>query len=143
MEQECERLQDEWKQAERNYHYLLNANEAAKANLEKAAMEEKCRNGEEQMLPDFKCLQDFYEHKLDQEENLAKQLRIEQRYIKENEKEHIRQVQLFSRLQKLMQLKKCLRKREMRGMTSSSDNGEDDDSDSYNLMLENNDKIND
>ena len=92
LERECDRLQSEWKQSERNYHYLANVNEIARVNLEKIEMEENWKNGDDKMLPDFKCLHDLYEHKLVQQENLAKQLRIEQRLIKENEPENMKQV---------------------------------------------------
>ena len=92
LEKECDILQDEWQEVERNYHYLTNANEIVKANLEKVQMENNWRNGVEKMLPDFKSLHDLYQNKLVQQENLAKQLRIEQRSLKENESEHMKQV---------------------------------------------------
>ena len=95
LERECEHLQAEWLQSERNYHYLSNVNEIAKINIEKVRLEEDWRNGTEKMLPDFKCLHDLYEHKLIQQENLAKQLRIEQRVIKENEPENVKQVSVI------------------------------------------------
>ena len=92
LEQECKRLQCQWKESERNYHYLKTANEIAMINLEKIEMEKRWKNGDEKMLPDFKCLHNLYEHKLVQQEHLIKQMRIEQRLIKENEPENIKQV---------------------------------------------------
>jgi hypothetical protein len=92
LEKECKRLQSDWKQAERNYHYLASANEIIGGHVDKAMKENDWQNGENKMLPDFQCLHDLYTHKLVQQENLAKQLRTEQRLIKDNEPENIRQV---------------------------------------------------
>lgn len=41
--------------------------------------------GEGRLLPEFQCHRDLYEHKLRQQEALSKQLRRQQRSIKENE----------------------------------------------------------
>lgn len=92
LEKECNSLQGDWLQAERNYHYITNANKVIEANLFKAQLEEKWMNGVEKMLPDFKCLHEFYENKLVQQENLAKQLRLEQRSLNESEPENLKQV---------------------------------------------------
>jgi hypothetical protein len=65
LEKECERLQSDWKQAERNYHYLASAtNEIIGGHVDKAMKENDWQNGENKMLPDFQCLHDLYEHKL-------------------------------------------------------------------------------
>ncbi len=92
LEKECDKLQEEWQEEERNYHYLMNANEIVCANLDKVQMENNWRNGVEKMLPDFASLHDLYQNKLVQQENLAKQLRIDQRSLKENESEKMKQV---------------------------------------------------
>lgn len=92
LENECDDLQDEWQNEERNYHYLTNVNEIAKANVEKLRKEEDWRNGVEKMLPEFMCLEDLYINKLAQQENLAKQLRFDQRDLKESEQENLKQV---------------------------------------------------
>ncbi len=92
FEKECDILQEEWQQEERNYHYITNENEIVKANLHKVRLEEDWQNGVTKMLPDFKCLHDLYQNKLSQQENLAKQLRIELRDLNENESENLKQV---------------------------------------------------
>ena len=92
LEKECKRLQSDWKKAERNYHYLASANEIIGGHVDKAMKENDWQNGGNKMLPDFQCLHDLYEHKLVQQENLAKQLRTEQRQIKDHEPENNRQV---------------------------------------------------
>ena len=92
LEKECDVLQKEWQQQERNYHYLTNTNEITMANLEKVRLEEGWLNGVNKMLPDFKSLHDLYRNKLSQQENLAKQLRVEQKSLNENEHENLKQV---------------------------------------------------
>ena len=88
IERECNSLQKEWLEMERNYHHLSNANEIAKVNLERVRMENRWRTGTEKMLPDFESLKDLYGNKLEQQENMAKQLRKEQKILKENKEEY-------------------------------------------------------
>ena len=96
LENECDELQDEWQSEERNYHYLTNMNDIAKTNVEKLRKVEDWRNGVEKMLPEFMCLEDLYINKLAQQENLAKQLRLDQRDLKESEEENLKQVRWHS-----------------------------------------------
>ena len=96
LENECDELQDEWQNEERNYHYLTNMNDIAKTNVEKLRKVEDWRNGVEKMLPEFMCLEDLYINKLAQQENLAKQLRLDQRDLKESEEENLKQVRWHS-----------------------------------------------
>ncbi len=92
LEKECDELQEEWQDEERNYHYLINVNEVAKANVDNLRKEEDWRNGVEKMLPEFMCLEDLYLNKLAQQENMAKQLRLDQRKLKESEQDNLKQV---------------------------------------------------
>jgi hypothetical protein len=94
LEQECEELQEEWLQEERNYHYLTNVVEIEEANLETVQQEINWKNGIEKMLPDFQCLHDLYQNKLTQQENLAKQLRIDQKRLNENQTDNLKQVRI-------------------------------------------------
>ena len=92
MQKDCDHGREEWVLAERNFHHLSSIVEIARINLEKALAEEEWQNGNEKMLPDFKCLRDLYDHKLRQQEQLTKQLRIEKRVLREDEDENINQV---------------------------------------------------
>lgn len=112
LERECDLLQEEWQQHERNYHYLTNANEITMVNLEKVRLEESWLNGVDKMLPDFKSLHDLYRNKFSQQENLAKQLRVEQRSLNENESESLKQRQVFASLKIILDLKVKLKKEE-------------------------------
>lgn len=96
LENECDIFQKEWLVEERNYHYLSNINGIAKANLDKVRMENNWRNGEDKILPEFNCLQDLYENKFVQQENMAKQLRKEQKSTRENRDESMKQVRFLS-----------------------------------------------
>lgn len=93
LELNCKRLQADWVKAERDYHYLSNALELILANIERAHTEEKWR-GEEEMPGDFNNLKDLYDNTLEKQEKLGKQLRLEQRVIKENTSKNIKQVKI-------------------------------------------------
>jgi hypothetical protein len=95
LEQECKLLQSNWVQGERDYHYLSNALEIVEANLEKARIEGEWRENRGEMSGDFRSLHDLYEHKLNQKETAAKQLRLEQRDIKENMAKNLKQVRIL------------------------------------------------
>jgi len=106
LENECNVLQKEWLAEERNYHHFWNANEIAKANFEKAGMEKNWRKGgTDKMLPEFSCLHELYENKFLQQENMAKQLRNEQKSLRENRDENLKQRQMFLDLDVLMEFK--------------------------------------
>ena len=121
--------------------------------MEKVSLEEDCKNGKKKMMPEFESLHHLYEHKMAQQENLAKQLRIEQRLIKDNETDNSKQVreqctncifasyqhnilnpcflfsyfqrQMFLQLQKLMRLKRFVMKQEIEQQVSCGGNDGD------------------
>jgi intraflagellar transport protein 81 len=74
-------------------------------NLEKVQMEEKYSNGNGRLLPDFKSFQDLYRNKISQQEALSKQLRKQQKKIKEGESGNIYQRSLFADLHRLLTAK--------------------------------------
>lgn len=80
---------------ERQFHFVMNANDVVRANLNRLHMEEIWRRGDEKMLPEFNCLLSMYQNKLTHLENLAKQLRKEQKTLTENETENMKQVNHF------------------------------------------------
>jgi len=95
LEHDCKRLQADWVKAERDYHYLSNALELILANIDKAHTEEKWRDGKEEMPGDFNNLKDLYDHTLAKQETLGKQLRLEQKIIKESTSKNMKQVKIF------------------------------------------------
>lgn len=88
--------------ADRRYHYLSAILENTRVDTKRIQLEERCKAGKERFLPDFQTIEDLYQHKLSQQENLAKQLRNQQRDIKDNEQEFVKQKILFSDLHKLL-----------------------------------------
>ena len=105
LENECDELQDECLREESRYHYLTCIQEIATANNEKVNQEEKWQNGNGRFTHDFKSLQDLYANKNAQQENLAKQLRKQQKKIKENEGGNMQQRALFADLHRLLTCK--------------------------------------
>jgi intraflagellar transport protein 81 len=105
LENECNELQDECLQEESRYHYLNCLGGIAAVNLEKVQMEEKWSNGNGRLLPDFKCFQDLYRNKISQQEALSKQLRKQQKKIKEGEGGNVYQRSLYADLHRLLSYK--------------------------------------
>ena len=97
LENECNILQEEWLMEERQFHFVMNANDIIRVKLNKLHMEEMWRRGDQKMLPEFNCLLSLYNNKLTHLENLAKQLRKEQKMLTENEVENMKQVCHFSK----------------------------------------------
>ena len=84
MDNDCKILQEKWLYEERTYHHLRSISYIARSKFDRVRMEEDWRAGKDRFLPEFNSLHDFYQNKLSQQENLSKQLRKEQRRIKEN-----------------------------------------------------------
>lgn len=61
--------------------------------------------GDGRLLPEFQCYRDLYEHKLRQQEALSKQLRRQQRTIKESEGDSTTQRKMFAGLHTLLKCK--------------------------------------
>ena len=95
IEKECDKLQKEWLDEERNYHYITNLNNISRLNLEKVSMESSWRKGTERFHHNFKSLKELYEDKLLEQVNITKEFRKEQRILKENEDDHKTQVRRF------------------------------------------------
>ena len=77
----------------------------ATVNLEKVQMEEKWSNGQGQLTNEFKNIQELYRNKIAQQENLSKQLRKQQKRIKEGEGGNVYQRSLFADLHRLLACK--------------------------------------
>ncbi|CAM9267833.1 unnamed protein product [Chrysoparadoxa australica] len=104
-EQECDALQEECLSAESRFHYISNLDSIMEARLKRVEQEERWEQGDGRLLPDFKCYKDLYEHKLRQQESLSKQLRRQQKSIKEAEGGSSEQRKMFHDLQLLLRCK--------------------------------------
>ena len=105
LENECDELQEECLAEESRYHYLNCLSGIASSSLEKVQQEEKWAGGNGRLLPDFSCFQDLYQNKISQQEALSKQLRKQQKKIKEGEGQNMYQRSLYADLHRLLQMK--------------------------------------
>ena len=111
LEQECDAYQEETISEESRFHQLNCLISIVEAQLEKVEKEEMWENGKGQLLPDFKSLQDLYEHKISQQKMALGSLRSQERDIKENMHEFSRQKQIFSDLHVLLECKANAKKK--------------------------------
>ena len=105
LETECDDLQNECLQEESRYHYLNCLSQIAAAGLEKVQQEEKWTAGQGRLLPEFQNFQELYQNKIAQQESLSKQLRKQQKKIKENEGGNMYQRSLYADLHRLLSAK--------------------------------------
>ena len=105
LEKKSNNLQNDWLSEEKKYYQLNVMNEISKAKLERAKMEDKWQSGKDKLLPEFKSIQELYENKVQQQENLTKQLLKQQRNLIEHEKSNVQQKELFQNLQYLLTCK--------------------------------------
>ena len=105
LENECARLQAELLEKERNFHLLCATDEITTSQLNCLTMEESWRKGDEVFLPDFGSLKELYESKIVQQQGMAKELRKQQRDMRETEEYSSNQKKMFCNLKKLLELK--------------------------------------
>ena len=105
LESECDDLQNECLEEESRFHYLNCLGGIAATALEKVLMEERWNDGDGRLLPDFKSFQDLYRNKIAQQESLSKQLRKQQKMIKEGESGNVYQRSLYADLHRLLAAK--------------------------------------
>lgn len=105
LERECDAFQEECLREESRYHTLNCLVTNSKIKLQRAEQEKKWNDGHGRMLRDFSSFKELYAHKIAQQEQLTKQLRVKQKELKENAMSMTRQKQHFMNLQKLLQAK--------------------------------------
>jgi len=105
LERECDAFQEECLREESRYHTLNCLVTNSKIKLQRAEQEKKWNDGHGRMLRDFASFKELYTHKIAQQEQLTKQLRVKQKELKENAMSMTRQKQHFMNLQKLLQAK--------------------------------------
>lgn len=94
LSQECEAFQGECLREESRYHYLHALMGILEVHVDKVKQEEKWEAGDGRLLPEFKSYKELYQNKISQQESLSKQLRKQQKSIKENEAQYTEQVGL-------------------------------------------------
>ena len=88
-------VQEECLREESRYHYLNCLSDIADGQLDRVREEAKFERGEGRLLRNFKTWRELYANKVQQQEQLAKQLRKQQKAIKENEGPNMEQRQQF------------------------------------------------
>jgi len=102
LEKECDAFQEECLREESRYHTLNCLVTLAKIRLQRAEQEKKWNDGNGRMLRDFASFKELYAHKIAQQEQLTKQLRKQQKELKENAVVMANQKTNFVNLQKLL-----------------------------------------
>lgn len=120
LQKECDQLQEECLREESRYHYLNCLSDIADGQVDRVREEAKFERGEGRLLRDFKTWRELYANKVQQQEQLAKQLRKQQKAIKENEGPNMAQRAQFLDLRSLLQLKLKLYK-ELAGQQQQED----------------------
>jgi intraflagellar transport protein 81 len=105
LEQECNAFQEDCLREESQYHLLQHLIQMKNALYEKIQQEEEFEKGNGRLLRDIKSFQELYKNKVAQQESLTKELRKQQKHLKENTNEHHEQRQMFENLMKLLQCK--------------------------------------
>lgn len=105
LERECDAFQEECLREESRYHTLNCLVSNSKIKLQRAEQEKKWNEGHGRMLRDFSSFRELYAHKIAQQEQLTKQLRVKQKELKENAMSLTKQKQNFLNLQHLLQAK--------------------------------------
>ncbi|CAM9525594.1 unnamed protein product, partial [Discosporangium mesarthrocarpum] len=123
LEQLCQGNEEEALREESRYHFLQSLCTIGKVKVQRVRQEERWEKGDGRLLPDFKCYQDLYTHKLRQQEALSKQLRRQQRTIKETEQTSVKQKHMFTTLHALLKCKLAVAKGQVARATRVSGDG--------------------
>lgn len=105
LEQECNAFQDDCLREESRYHQLQCLISIEDAKFEKIKHEMDFEQGNGKLLRDFSTFQDLYKHKISQQESLSKELRKQQKNLKETSTGSVQQRKQFDNLFQLLQVK--------------------------------------
>lgn len=114
LEQECAAFQEDCLREESRYHYLQCMMRIAEAHHERVEQEVEYDRGHGRLLRDFRTYKELYQHKISQQEGLAKELRKRQKHLKESEGDNLGQRQMFADMRKLLAAKVAAKDKEAR-----------------------------
>eukprot|EP00746_Dinoflagellata_sp_MGD_P085005 gnl/MRDRNA2_/MRDRNA2_33687_c0_seq1.p1 gnl/MRDRNA2_/MRDRNA2_33687_c0~~gnl/MRDRNA2_/MRDRNA2_33687_c0_seq1.p1 ORF type:complete len:677 (+),score=212.71 gnl/MRDRNA2_/MRDRNA2_33687_c0_seq1:106-2136(+) len=106
-------LQKEVDEAERQYHELHVHLCSAESRLTRAHREQKCQRGEDSYSKEFSSLSAQYSAELIKMEQVSRELRKQQKVVKETHEDSLRQKQAFIQLESLMRVKLKVSQQEM------------------------------
>ena len=105
LEQECDGYQEDCLRVESRYHYLQCLSSIARVHLERVDDEAKYESGDGRLLRDFKTYKELYTHKIQNQEQMAKELRRRQKALRESAGAHAEQNKMFASLRRLLSAK--------------------------------------
>ena len=97
--------QDECLREESRYHYLNTLVTIARQKKERADIEKKCQKGAHRLMRDWNSLKELFQHKLSVQDQQIKQLRKQQKDLKESAGAMTNQKTIFKQLQVLLEAK--------------------------------------
>merc|ERR1719265_233963 len=106
-------LQKEVDETERQYHELHVHLCSAESRLNRAHREQKCQRGEDSYSKEFSSLSAQYSAELIKMEQISRELRKQQKVVKETHEDSLRQKQSFIQLENLMKVKLKVSQQEM------------------------------
>mmetsp|Transcript_44907 Transcript_44907/g.103779 ORF Transcript_44907/g.103779 Transcript_44907/m.103779 type:complete len:673 (-) Transcript_44907:371-2389(-) len=113
---EVRQLENEVLDAEQSYHELNMQLCAAESKLQRAHRETRCQQKEQKHSPEFETLTDQYTAEISRLDEQCKELRKEQKIVKETHEDNLKQKRAFTQLEKLMTVKLKIAKQEMQNM---------------------------
>lgn len=113
---EVRQLEDEVKEAEQSYHELNMQLCAAESKLQRAHKETRCLRKEERYSKDFATLSEHYATEISRLDELCRDLRKQQKSVKDNHEGNLKQKKAFTQLEKLMKVKLKVSKQEMQNL---------------------------
>eukprot|EP00742_Colponemidia_sp_Colp-10_P002246 GILJ01002400.1.p1 GENE.GILJ01002400.1~~GILJ01002400.1.p1 ORF type:complete len:696 (-),score=172.60 GILJ01002400.1:159-2177(-) len=113
LETDISAYQEEIGREESRYHQLQSMTSIIDAQLQRAQDEAKFLNGDKTLSREFRSYTDLYQSKTAQQENYAKELRKQQKNIKEGHEGNVKQYKLFSDMKKLLSVKMKILRQEV------------------------------
>merc|ERR1719231_260119 len=113
---EVRQLESEVLEAEQAYHELNMQLCAADSRLQRAHRETRCLRKEERYSQEYATLNDQYSSEINGLDELCRDLRRQQKIVKDSHEGNLKQKKGFSQLQALMQIKLKVAKQEMQNM---------------------------
>mmetsp|Transcript_34459 Transcript_34459/g.93387 ORF Transcript_34459/g.93387 Transcript_34459/m.93387 type:complete len:673 (-) Transcript_34459:76-2094(-) len=113
---EVRQLETEVLEAEQNYHELNMQLCTADSKLQRAHRETRCLQKSERHSPEFQTLADQYTAEITKLDEQCRELRKEQKVVKESHEDNLKQKRAFVQLERLMSVKLKICKQEMQNM---------------------------
>lgn len=113
---EVRQLEQEVLEAEQQYHELNMQLCAAESRLQRAHRETRCLRKEERYSQEFGTLSEHYATEISRLDELCRDLRKQQKIVKETHEGNLKQKKGFSQLERLMKIKLKVVKQEMQNL---------------------------